>query len=132
MIPQNGSKVAVAELLGGTATDGKNKALKFEQDKDRSIPSFLAKGKSETGSKRLYGFDLTDVLVTVTVSEEPNLKALRRKGFPVDKNEAKKLDAEIKEEDKAAGIAAGTEEEETEDANPTLKAEEKSGGRRAR
>lgn len=126
-IPQNGSKVAVAELLGGTATDTKNKTLKFEQEKDTSIPAFTAKGKDGN----TYGFSLADIVATVTVSPKTDLKALRRKGFPVDKNEAKKLDAEIKEEDKAAGVA--TEEEDAEeDANPTLKSEEKSGGRRAR
>ena len=128
VVPQNGSKVAVAELLGGTATDTKNKTLKFEQEKDTSIPAFTAKGKDGN----TYGFSLADIVATVTVSPKTDLKALRRKGFPVDKNEAKKLDAEIKEEDKAAGVVAEEETEETEDSNPTLKAEEKSGGRRAR
>ena len=127
MIPQNGSKVAVAELLGGTATDTKNKTLKFEQEKDTSIPAFTAKGKDGN----TYGFSLADIVATVTVSPKTDLKALRRKGFPVDKGEVKKLDQEIKEEDKAAGVATAEEEETEEDANPTLKAEEKS-GRRAR
>ena len=126
VVPQNGSKVAVAELLGGTATDSKNKALKFEQEKDTAIPAFTAKGKDGN----TYGFSLADIVATVTVSPKTDMKALRRQGFPVDKNEAKKLDQEIKEEDKAAGKVE-EEETETEDANPTLKAreEEKSGGR---
>lgn len=127
MIPQNGSKVAVAELLGGTATDNKNKALKFEQEKDTNIPTFTAKGKDGN----TYGFSLADIVATVTVSPKTDMKALRRQGFPVPKEEVKKLDQEIKEEDKAAGKVV--EEEETEeDANPTLKPEEKSSGRRAR
>ena len=126
--PQNGSKVSVAELLGGTATDNKNKVLKFEQEKDTSIPAFTAKGKD--GS--VYGFSLADIVATVTVSPKTDLKALRKQGFPVDKAEAKKIDEEIKKEKKEAGEAE--EEEESEDANPTLssKAEEKSSGRRAR
>ncbi len=164
--PQNGSRVAIAELLGGTATDSKNKALKFQQEKDTSIPTFTAKGKD----KQVYGFSLADIVATVTVSPETDLKALRKKGFPVAKEDAKRIDQEIKDEKKAArdqkkaarkkAVADGTmteaqaeteekaeeeaekEEKEaeegkeetttTEDANPTLKPEEKSTGRRAR
>ena len=131
--PQNGSKVAVAELLGGTATDGKNKALKFEQEKDTSIPAFTAKGKDGN----TYGFSLADIVATVTVSPKTDLKALRRKGFPVDKDEAKKLDQEIKEEDKAAGKVVEEESETQEgDENPTLEVrdekQESSRGRRGR
>ena len=98
MIPQNGSKVAVAELLGGTATDSKNKALKFEQEKDTSIPSFTAKGKDGN----VYGFSLADIVATVTVLPKTDVKALRKQGFPVTKDEAKQADQEIKEEKKAA------------------------------
>lgn len=127
---QNGQLVPLSQALNGQLDDNKDKKLKFEQEKDVTIPSFTAKGKD----KQVYGFSLADIMVTVTVSPEPDMKALRRKGFPVDKNEAKKLDAEIKEEDKAAGVTTGAEAEEEaeEDANPTLKAEEKSTGRRAR
>jgi hypothetical protein len=158
--PQNGSKVAVAELLGGTATDSKNKALKFEQEKDTSIPAFTAKGKDGN----VYGFSLADIVATVTVSPKTDVKALRKQGFPVSKEEAKQADQEIKEEKKAAKEArkkaredakkAGTmteaeaerqekeeeeaekeeNKEESEDANPTLavEKEESSRGRRAR
>jgi hypothetical protein len=96
--PQNGSKIAVAELLGGTATDSKNKALKFQQEKDTSIPAFTAKGKDGN----TYGFSLADIVATVTVLPEPNKKELRKQGFPLPKDEAKQADNEIKEEKKAA------------------------------
>ena len=86
--PQNGSKVAVAELLGGTATDSKNKALRFQQEKDTSIPAFTAKGKDGN----IYGFSLADIVATVTVSPEDRSKALRKQGFPVTKDEAKQAD----------------------------------------
>ena len=167
MIPQNGSKVPVAELLGGTATDTKNKTLKFQQEKDTSIPTFTAKGKDN----QVYGFSLADIVATVSVQPEPNLKEQRKQGWPMPKEDAKKADDEIKQEKKAAKDArkkaredakkAGTmteaeadrqekeeeeaekeeagetkdkdkDKEETEDANPTLKPEEKSSGRRAR
>jgi outer membrane biosynthesis protein TonB len=96
--PQNGSKVAVAELLGGTATDSKNKTLKFQQEKDTSIPAFTAKGKDGN----TYGFSLADIVATVTVSPEVNKKELRKQGFPMPKDEAKEADNAIKEEKKAA------------------------------
>ena len=155
---QNGQLVPLSQALNGQLDDNKDKKLKFEQEKDVNIPSFTAKGKD----KQVYGFSLADVMVTVTVSPEVNKKELRKQGFPLPKDEAKQADNELKEEKKAAKEArkkarqeqvkngslteaqaesqekeeeeAEAEEtkEETEDANPTLRVEEKSSGRRAR
>ena len=104
----NGMSVPISILLAGGAQDAKGRNIKFEQEKDSNIPVYTSKRKD--GS--IYSFTFPDnANATVTITESSNLKEQRRKGFPVPKDEADKLDKEIKEEDlkaKAAAKAAAT------------------------
>ena len=45
VVPQNGSKVAVAELLGGAATDSKNKKLSSNRRKIQAYQHSQPKAK---------------------------------------------------------------------------------------
>ena len=120
----NGMSIPISVLLAGGAQDAKGRNIKFEQEKDSNIPVYTSKRKD--GS--IYSFTFPDnANATVTVTESSNLKEQRRKGFPVPKDEADKLDKEIKEEDlkaKAAARAAATGKS-LEDAEKEVVKEEK-------
>lgn len=116
---QNGQLVPLSQALGGQLDDNKDKKLKFEQEKDVNIPTFSAKGKD----KQVYGFSLADIMVTVTVSPEPNLKEQRKQGWPMPKDDAKKADQEIKEEKKAAKEARKKAREDAKKAGAITEAE---------
>ena len=99
------------QALSGAIIDDKGKPVKFKQVEKSEPPRFEGKGTDG----RTFGFQAGDALVSVTASTPADLKNLRRqsKGFPVPKDEAKKLDDEIAKErgeDK-------TEEEKLEEQN---------------
>ena len=101
------TKVTLNEALSGAITDAKGKAVKFKPVKDTDPPRYEGKGTD----KITYGFALGDQLVDVTATPTTDLKALRKKskGFPVPKNEAKKIDEEIEKEEPKEEEAAAAE-----------------------
>ena len=103
--------ITMDQALSGAITDDKGKSVKFKQVEKSEPPRFEGHGSDG----RTFGFQAGDALVSVTASSPADLKALRRqsKGFPVPKDEAKKIDDEIAKErgeDK-------TEEEKLEEQN---------------
>lgn len=88
--------ITMDQALSGAITDDKGKSVKFKQVEKSEPPRFEGKGSDG----RTFGFQAGDALVSVTASSPADLKALRRqsKGFPVPKDEAKKLDDEIAKE----------------------------------
>ena len=112
----NGMQVPISVLLAGGAQDAKGRSVKFEQEKDTNLPVYTSKRKDGG----VISFTIPDnAMATVTVQEKTDLKALRKQGLPVPKDDAKKLDEEIKKDElksKAAARAAakGISEEEAE------------------
>ena len=103
--------ITMDQALSGAITDDKGKSVKFKQVEKSEPPRFEGKGSDG----RTFGFQAGDALVSVTATSPADLKNLRRqsKGFPVPKDEAKKIDDEIAKErgeDK-------TEEEKLEEQN---------------
>ena len=88
--------ITMDQALSGAITDDKGKSVKFKQVEKSEPPRFEGKGSDG----RTFGFQAGDALVSVSASSPADLKALRRqsKGFPVPKDEAKKLDDEIAKE----------------------------------
>ena len=88
--------ITMDQALSGAITDDKGKPVKFKQVEKSEPPRFEGHGSDG----RTFGFQAGDALVSVTASSPADLKALRRqsKGFPVPKDEAKKLDDEIAKE----------------------------------
>src|SRR5262245_19334449 len=102
----NGMSVPISVALAGGLQDEKGRNIKFEKSKDTNLPVYESKRKDGG----LVSFTIPEnALATITVQEKPDLKALRKAGMPVPKDEADKLDKEIKEEElksKAAARAA--------------------------
>ena len=88
--------ITMDQALSGAITDDKGKSVKFKQVEKSEPPRFEGKGSDG----RTFGFQAGDALVSVSASSPADLKALRRqsKGFPVPKDEAKKIDDEIAKE----------------------------------
>lgn len=88
--------ITMDQALSGGITDDKGKPVKFKQVEKSEPPRFEGKGSDG----RTFGFQAGDALVSVTASSPTDLKDLRRrsKGFPVPKDEAKKIDDEIAKE----------------------------------
>ena len=88
--------ITMDQALSGAITDDKGKSVKFKQVEKSEPPRFEGHGSDG----RTFGFQAGDALVSVTASSPADLKALRRqsKGFPVPKDEAKKIDDEIAKE----------------------------------
>ena len=105
--------ITMDQALSGAITDDKGKPVKFKQVEKSEPPRFEGKGSDG----RTFGFQAGDALVSVTASSPADLKALRRqsKGFPVPKDEAKKLDDEIAKE--RGEDKDKTEEEKLEEQN---------------
>ena len=88
--------ITMDQALSGAITDDKGKPVKFKQVEKSEPPRFEGHGSDG----RTFGFQAGDALVSVSATSPADLKALRRqsKGFPVPKDEAKKLDDEIAKE----------------------------------
>jgi hypothetical protein len=88
--------ITMDQALSGGITDDKGKPVKFKQVEKSEPPRFEGHGSDG----RTFGFQAGDALVSVSATSPADLKALRRqsKGFPVPKDEAKKLDDEIAKE----------------------------------
>ncbi|HEX2471758.1 MAG TPA: hypothetical protein VHJ59_03300 [Nitrososphaera sp.] len=107
--------VTMDQALSGAITDDRGKPVKFKQVEKSDPPRFEGNGSDG----RVYGFQAGDALVSVTASSKADLKDLRRrsKGFPVNKDEAKKIDDEIAKEE-------GEEEKEGEEKTEEEKLQE--------
>jgi hypothetical protein len=104
--------VTMDQALSGAITDDRGKPVKFKQVEKSEPPRFEGNGSDG----RVYGFQAGDSLVTVTASSKTDLKELRRrsKGFPVNKDEAKKIDDEIAKEQGETETEEGQEKTEEE------------------
>lgn len=125
--------ITMNEALGGAITDDKGKPVKFKQVEKSEPPRFEGKGSDG----RTFGFQAGDALVSVTASSPADLKNLRRqsKGFPVPKDEAKKIDDEIAkergEQEKSEEEKEKEEEQQTA-AQQTAAAQQQAATRRTR
>src|SRR4030095_1241 len=99
----NGMSVPISVALAGGLQDEKGRNIKFERAKDTNLPVYESKRKDGG----LVSFTIPEnALATVTVQQKTDLKALRKQKLPVPKEEAEKLDKEIKEEELKAKAAA--------------------------
>ena len=99
----NGMSVPISVALAGGLQDEKGRNIKFERAKDTNLPVYESKRKDGG----LVSFTIPEnALATVTVQEKTDLKELRKGKFPVPKDEAKKLDEEIKKDELKSKAAA--------------------------
>jgi hypothetical protein len=120
----NGMSVPISVALAGGLQDEKGRNIKFERAKDTNLPVYESKRKDGG----LVSFTIPEnALATVTVQQKTDLKALRKQKLPVPKEEAEKLDKEIKEEELKSKAAARAAEKgiSREDAEREVVKEEK-------
>jgi hypothetical protein len=91
----NGFRMSVDQLLSGTLEDDNGKPVQFEKD---SASSYTGKGSDG----RLYSFSMAGMMTSVMVSPVEDKKEMRKRGIPLPKAEAQKLDKEIEEDEKRA------------------------------